>query len=111
MRHDPPLLLGTDGAAIPELAISVTPQMRGLGIGGVLLDHLARRCTGSFEALSLNVHQRNPSICMNARLPADGPRPRHHGYRHAQDIGSVSARARKQPMPDNAELANRHPCA
>jgi GNAT superfamily N-acetyltransferase len=41
--------------------------MRGLGIGGVLLDDLARLCTGSFEALSLNVHQRNPAIRLYER--------------------------------------------
>lgn len=65
--HDPSLLLGTDGVALPELAISVIPTTRGKGIGGVLLDDLAVRCTRSFEALSLNVHQRNPATRLYER--------------------------------------------
>jgi GNAT superfamily N-acetyltransferase len=65
--HDPPLLLGADGVALPEIAISVAPKMRGHGIGGVLLDELAARCANTFEALSLNVHQRNPATRLYER--------------------------------------------
>jgi GNAT superfamily N-acetyltransferase len=65
--HHPPLLLGTNGVALPEIAIAVNPEMRGQGIGGALLDELATRCIGTFEALSLNVHQRNPVIHLYER--------------------------------------------
>jgi GNAT superfamily N-acetyltransferase len=60
-RHEPPLLLDADGVALPEIAIAVTPGRRGSGIGGSLLDELFVRCTARYEALSLNVHQRNPA--------------------------------------------------
>lgn len=59
--HQPPLLTGTDGSPLPEIAIAVVPGRRGVGIGGVLLDEMFTRATGTFTALSLNVHQRNPA--------------------------------------------------
>jgi ribosomal protein S18 acetylase RimI-like enzyme len=46
---------------LPEIAIAVTPERRGSGIGGSLLDELFVRCTDRYEALSLNVHERNPA--------------------------------------------------
>lgn len=65
--HDPPLLVGTNGVALPEAAIAVTSARRGQGIGGALLDELAARCAGTFEALTLNVHQRNPATRLYER--------------------------------------------
>jgi ribosomal protein S18 acetylase RimI-like enzyme len=65
-HHDPPLLVGA-AAAIPELAIAVAPEFRGAGIGGMLLDELAVRCTGRYEAISLNVHVRNPAAHLYER--------------------------------------------
>jgi GNAT superfamily N-acetyltransferase len=65
--HDPPLLFGTNGIALPEIAIAVIPRVRGHGVGGELLNELAARCAGTFEALSLNVHQRNPATHLYER--------------------------------------------
>jgi ribosomal protein S18 acetylase RimI-like enzyme len=59
--HDPPLLVNDDGVALPEITIAVTPANRGNGVGSALLDELFVRCTGKYEALSLNVHERNPA--------------------------------------------------
>jgi GNAT superfamily N-acetyltransferase len=66
-EHDPPLLIGVDAAAVPELAIAVVPGCRGAGIGGMLLDELALRCTGRYDAISLNVHVRNPAAHLYER--------------------------------------------
>jgi ribosomal protein S18 acetylase RimI-like enzyme len=66
-HHDPPLLVDTDGVSLPELTIAVAPEMRGMGVGGALLDELIVRCTGRYQALSLNVHQRNPAAHLYQR--------------------------------------------
>jgi ribosomal protein S18 acetylase RimI-like enzyme len=60
-HHEPPLLLDADAVALPEIAIAVAPERRGSGLGGSLLDDLLVRCTDTYEALSLNVHKRNPA--------------------------------------------------
>ena len=65
--HDSPLLVDTDGRSLPEVTIAVAPEMRGNGVGGALLDELAIRCTGTYEALSLNVHERNPAAHLYQR--------------------------------------------
>lgn len=59
--HHPPLVNLDDGNAVPEVAIAVTPDRRGHGIGAALLDALIDRCTGVRPALALNVHRRNPA--------------------------------------------------
>jgi GNAT superfamily N-acetyltransferase len=64
-RHDPPLV--TDGAVVPELAMAVSPEYRGRGVGGLLLDELSARCTGRCEAVCLNVHVRNPAVRLYER--------------------------------------------
>lgn len=67
LLNDPPLLLDTEGASLPEVAMAVAAEMRGRGIGSALLDELITRCTGEHEALSLNVHQRNPAADLYER--------------------------------------------
>nr|WP_319458296.1 GNAT family N-acetyltransferase [Mycobacterium sp. RTGN3] len=52
---------------MPELSIAVAPELRGKGVGGALLDELIVLCTGLYEALSLNVHQRNPAVHLYER--------------------------------------------
>jgi ribosomal protein S18 acetylase RimI-like enzyme len=66
-QHDPPLLVSAAAAAIPELSIAVAPEFRGEGVGGMLLDELAARCTGRYKAISLNVHVRNPAAHLYER--------------------------------------------
>jgi ribosomal protein S18 acetylase RimI-like enzyme len=66
-HHDPPLLVDADAVSLPELTIAVRPGMRGNGVGGALLDELIVRCTGRYEAIMLNVHQRNPAAHLYER--------------------------------------------
>ena len=66
-HHEPPLLVDTYAVALPELTIAVSPEMRGNGVGGALLDDLVARCAGRYQALSLNVHERNPAIRLYER--------------------------------------------
>jgi GNAT superfamily N-acetyltransferase len=66
-RHDPPLIVDADGDYLPEITIAVAPEMRGKGVGGALLDELIARCTGRYDALALNVHQRNPAAHLYQR--------------------------------------------
>jgi len=60
-HHEPPLLLNADAVALPEIAIAVTPERRGSGVGGSLLDELFVRCTDRYEAAQLERHKRNPA--------------------------------------------------
>jgi GNAT superfamily N-acetyltransferase len=66
-RHDPPLLVDADGRSLPEVTIAVAPAMRGNGVGGALLDELIARCLATHDALTLNVHQRNPAAHLYQR--------------------------------------------
>jgi len=59
--HHPPLVTLGDGNVVPEVAIAVTPDRRGHGVGAALLDALIDRCTSVHPALALNVHRRNPA--------------------------------------------------
>jgi GNAT superfamily N-acetyltransferase len=59
--HNPPLLVSDCVDALPEIGIAVTPAVRGNGVGSALLDELFVRSTGKYEALRLNVHERNPA--------------------------------------------------
>ena len=61
IEHDPALIVDGHGAASPELVIAVAPERRGQGIGSALLDELISQCSATYDALSLNVHQRNPA--------------------------------------------------
>ena len=66
-HHHPPLLVGTDGVSLPEVSIAVAPEMRGNGVGDALLDELVVRCIGTYKALTLNVHERNPAAHLYQR--------------------------------------------
>lgn len=60
--HDPPLVLNSDGDALPELAMAVALGRRREGVGIALVEALAQAATGRYEALTLNVHLRNPAL-------------------------------------------------
>jgi len=60
-HHDPPLRTDADGVSLPELGIAVAPGHRGRGVGGLLLDALFDRCTGTLVTMCANVHVRNPA--------------------------------------------------
>jgi ribosomal protein S18 acetylase RimI-like enzyme len=75
-HHDRALMVGSDGVSLPEVGIAVSPEVRGNGVGGTMLDELFLRCTAKYEALTLNVHQRNPAAhlyqCMGFRSMGQG---------------------------------------
>ena len=52
---------------VPELAIGVSPEHRGGGIGARLLDELVERARGRFPALALSVRETNPSVRLYVR--------------------------------------------
>jgi GNAT superfamily N-acetyltransferase len=52
---------------LPELFIAVVADERGKGLGGALLEELARETAGRFPALSLNVHLLSPAVRLYAR--------------------------------------------
>jgi GNAT superfamily N-acetyltransferase len=60
----------------PELVIAVAPEHRGPGIGGALPDELISQCSATYDALSSNVHQRNPASRLYERkgVRMNGPR-------------------------------------
>jgi GNAT superfamily N-acetyltransferase len=86
--HHPALVTLADGNAVPEVAIAVTPDRRGHGVGAALLDALIDRCTSVHRALALNVHRRNPAQRLYQRK---GFRPAGQGRG-----GSVSVGERRQ---------------
>jgi GNAT superfamily N-acetyltransferase len=63
-HHDPPLVIET---LLPEVVMAVVPEFRGRGVGGLLLDELSQRCAGTYEAICLNVHVRNPAVRLYER--------------------------------------------
>jgi GNAT superfamily N-acetyltransferase len=66
--REPPLLVGADGAPVPELVVAVVPEARGGGVGRGLLDALADRAArDGHAALALNVHVRDPAIRLYSR--------------------------------------------
>ena len=56
-----PLCCDAAGAPLPELCIAVTPEHRGAGIGGMLLDALFSDLAPNHAAMCTNVHVRNPA--------------------------------------------------
>jgi ribosomal protein S18 acetylase RimI-like enzyme len=60
---------GFVSAEIPELAVAVAPDFRGLGAGTKLLEELIKEARNlKFPALSLSVDRRNPAIKLYERL-------------------------------------------
>ena len=53
---------------IPELAIGVRPEWRGMGIGSALMDRLIIEVSGHFPAVVLSVRRSNPAVNLYARL-------------------------------------------
>ena len=53
---------------VPELAIAVTPENRGQGIGTALLKQLLQMAQGRFPAISLSTQSDNPARRLYERL-------------------------------------------
>lgn len=61
--HEPPLLRDAAGRPLPELAMAVVQARRREGAGTALVEALAQAATAhGFDALTLNVHLRNPAV-------------------------------------------------
>jgi len=65
--RQPPLVEDEDGTPVPEMAMAVVADARGQGIGGALIEGLAREAARRFNQLSLNVHLRNPAARLYTR--------------------------------------------
>ncbi len=52
----------------PELAIGVRPELRGQGVGTVLMEALIDVCRGHYPALVLSVRAVNPAVHLYQRL-------------------------------------------
>ncbi len=65
--HEPPLLLDESGEPLPEIALAVVEDARGEGVGEALIESLADRAKGEFDALTLNVHLLNPAVRLYMR--------------------------------------------
>jgi GNAT superfamily N-acetyltransferase len=65
--RDPPLVADAEGTAIPEMAMAVVKDARGRGVGSILIEALAQKAADRFDALSLNVHIRNPAARLYTR--------------------------------------------
>lgn len=60
---------GFVSAEIPELAVAVAPEFRGLGVGTRLLEELIKKARSlKFPALSLSVDRRNPALRLYERF-------------------------------------------
>jgi GNAT superfamily N-acetyltransferase len=65
--HEASLGRDADGAPQPELAMAVTEGARGKGIGTALVEAVAAQASERFDALTLNVHLRNPAVRLYIR--------------------------------------------
>jgi GNAT superfamily N-acetyltransferase len=63
----PPLIEDEDGTAVPEMAMAVVADVRGQGLGTVLIEELASEAAQRFSQISLNVHLRNPAARLYTR--------------------------------------------
>jgi RimJ/RimL family protein N-acetyltransferase len=101
--HHPPLMTLDGGNAVPEVAIAVTPDRRGRGVGAALLDALIDRCIGMHPALALNVHRRNPARRLYQRkgFRAAGP------GRGDLGMAMVIELAALPPLVDSGSMAYR----
>jgi GNAT superfamily N-acetyltransferase len=65
--HEPPLVLTSDGIALPELTMAVAEDVRSQGVGTALIEALASNAATRFSALALNVHLHNPATHLYTR--------------------------------------------
>jgi GNAT superfamily N-acetyltransferase len=91
-HHSPPLLVDTYGVSLLEITIAVVPEMRGKGVGAALLDELIVRCSGTYDALTLNVHLRNPAARLYQRkgFRATGQGRGALGVAMRKDLGDIT---------------------
>ena len=52
---------------VPELAIAVSPEVRGQGIGSALLEQLFQLAKPEFSAISLSIRADNPALSLYER--------------------------------------------
>ena len=60
--HEPALLRDDADEPLPEMAMAVVEARRREGIGTALVESLAQEAARRYEALTLNVHLRNPAV-------------------------------------------------
>jgi len=65
--HEPPLLRDGTGEPLPELVMAALESERRQGIGRAFVDALVAEAAKSFNALTLNVHIRNPAAHLYTR--------------------------------------------
>jgi len=65
--HEPPLMLDAAGEPLPELAMAVVEAHRREGIGTALVEALVQVAAQHFDALTLNMHLRNPAVRLYMR--------------------------------------------
>jgi len=65
--HEPPLMRDGCGEILPEVTMAVHEDVRGRGIGASLLQALAEEAAGRYDALTVNVHLRNPAARLYMR--------------------------------------------
>jgi GNAT superfamily N-acetyltransferase len=63
----PALVVDDAGSPVPEMTISVIPEVRSRGIGTVLIEALSQEVSTEFGQVSLNVHLRNPAARLYTR--------------------------------------------
>ncbi len=62
--HEPALMVDAAGEPLPELVMAVVEGRRREGIGTALIHALAREAVQRADALTLNVHVRNPAASL-----------------------------------------------
>ncbi len=65
--YEPPLVMTSEGIALPEVTLAVVHAARGHGVGTALIEALATKAAPHFTALALNVHLRNPAARLYTR--------------------------------------------
>lgn len=76
---------------IPELALGVIKNLRGQGIGTLLLERLLKECRERYPGVSLSVREDNPSVRLYQRL---GFRPVGEGFTNRVGTSSKTMRLR-----------------
>lgn len=66
--HEPALVREPDGKLLPELAMAVVAEQRNKGVGSTIIEALAAEAKRrGINAISLNVHLRNPAARLYTR--------------------------------------------